>query len=205
MPQSSQSIDAQRERSRLRRDIRHERRTLVEERRRAAERAICRRIQNLGAYKQARTLAVYLAFDGEPSLKRLVEAARRHGKQIYAPVLLKSGMKFALITTAAGLDRNFFGIEEPSMDRLVDARSLDLVLTPLVAFDDRGARLGMGRGYYDRAFRFLRHRKCWSRPKLVGIGYSFQNVPALELQPWDIPLWGAVTETSTYRFGASQK
>jgi 5-formyltetrahydrofolate cyclo-ligase len=199
------AVDAQRERSRLRREIRRQRRTLSEERRHAGERAICRRIQNLGAYRQARTLAVYLAFDGEPSLKRLVEAAKRQGKQVYAPVLLKSGMKFASITTSAGLDRNFFGIEEPAMDRLVDARSLDLVLTPLVAFDDRGARLGMGRGYYDRAFRFLRHRKSWSRPKLVGIGYSFQNVPELELQPWDIPLWGAVTETSTFRFGASQE
>jgi 5-formyltetrahydrofolate cyclo-ligase len=176
---------------------------LREDQRAAAERAICRRVQCLGAYRKARTLAVYLAFDGEPSLQRVVAAALRHNKRVFAPVLLKQGMRFAPVSSGAALDRNFFGIDEPTPEGLADARSLDLVLTPLVAFDAGGVRLGMGRGYYDRAFQFLRHRKHWSRPKLVGIGYSFQHVPQLERQPWDIPLWGAVTETETYRFGGA--
>jgi 5-formyltetrahydrofolate cyclo-ligase len=197
------SIDAKRDRSRLRREARRARRALREEQRAAAERAICRRVQNLGAYRKARTLAVYLAFDGEPSLRHVVDAALRHGKRVYAPVLMKQGMRFAPVRASAALDRNFFGIDEPPPEGLADARRLDLVLTPLVAFDADGVRLGMGRGYYDRAFQFLRHRKHWSRPKLVGIGYSFQQVPQLERQPWDIPLWGAVTEIRTYRFGGA--
>lgn len=185
----------------MRREIRRARRALRDEQRIAAERAICRRVQNLGAYRKARTLAVYLAFDGEPSLARVVDAALRHGKSVFAPVLLKQGMRFAPVASGAAMDRNFFGIDEPAAVQLSDARVLDLVLTPLVAFDAGGVRLGMGRGYYDRAFQFLRHRKHWSRPKLVGIAYSFQHVPHLERQPWDIPLWGAVTEDGTYRFG----
>lgn len=185
----------------LRRDARRARRTLREDRRLAAEKAICRRIQTLGAYHKARTIAVYLAFDGEPSLKHLVDAATRHGKRVFAPVLVKGGMRFAPIRSGAAMGRNFFGIDEPPPEGFADARRLDLVLTPLVAFDGNGVRLGMGRGYYDRAFHFLRHRRHWTRPKLIGIGYSFQHVPELERQPWDIPLWAAVTETTTYRFG----
>ena len=194
---------AQRERSRLRRDLRRARRALSEEHRTAAERAICRRIQRLGAFRQARALAVYFAFDGEPSLRHIAVSAARQGKRVYAPLLLKHHMYFAPVTAGGAIERNFFGIEEPAFEGLIDARSLDLVLTPLVAFDGRGVRLGVGRGYYDRAFRFLRHRTAWSRPKLVGVAYSFQKVPAIEKQPWDIPLWAAVTEAEMHRFAGA--
>ncbi|HEU4617784.1 MAG TPA: 5-formyltetrahydrofolate cyclo-ligase [Gammaproteobacteria bacterium] len=191
------------DRSRIRRDIRRLRRSLGMEARVAAEKAICRRIQNLGPYHRARSIAVFLAFDGEPSLARLAEIAARQGKSVYAPVLTRRGMFFAAVTGERPLSRNLFGIEEPDRERLVDARKLDLVLTPLVAFDRRGVRLGMGRGYYDRALRFLRHRRHWTHPKLLGVAYSFQMVDDLEQQPWDIPLWGAVTETDTYRFAGA--
>jgi len=200
MQGDSEAAAAQRERGRVRKEIRRARRVLADDKRIAAERILCRRIQSLGAYRQARTLAVYFAFDGEPSLQRVAEAAARQGKRVYAPVLLKQDMFFAPVTAGALLERNFFGIEEPAFERLLDPRSLDLVLTPLVAFDDRGVRLGVGRGYYDRAFRFLRHRRAWSRPKLLGVAYSFQQVQQLERQAWDIPLWGAVTETAVHRF-----
>jgi 5-formyltetrahydrofolate cyclo-ligase len=197
------SVTAQHDRSRLRRDIRRARRALGADQRAAAEKLISLRIQTLGAYRRARTLSVFLAFDGEPSLERLIEAALRQGKRVFAPVLLKSGMRFAPFGDGPLRRRNFFGIDEPAPERLVDARALDLVLTPLVSFDSRGVRLGMGRGYYDRAFRFLRHRNHWSRPKLLGVAFSFQQVPVLERQPWDIPLWGTVTETRFHRFTAA--
>ena len=82
----------------------------------------------------------------------------------------------------------------------VDPRDLDLVLTPLVAFDNKGARLGLGGGHYDRCFSFLRGRSSWSRPKLVGVGYEFQRIPYIESRPCDVRLWGAVTDVATYRF-----
>jgi len=194
-----------RERSRLRKAMRQARRALDEEKRAAGERAICRRIAGLGVYRQARTLAIYYAFDGEPSVARVAEDAVRHGKRVYAPVVVRQQMFFAPVTPGARLKSNMFGIAEPALERLIDARHLDLVLVPLVAFDERGVRMGMGRGYYDRAFRFLRHRKSWTRPKLVGVAWSFQQVAVLPKQPWDIPLWGAVTESTFHRFGGEDE
>jgi 5-formyltetrahydrofolate cyclo-ligase len=89
---------------------------------------------------------------------------------------------------------------EPKLGARVDARELDLVLTPLVAFDERGVRLGVGRGYYDRTFKFLRHRSHWRRPKLLGVAYELQLVGPLTPSSWDVPLWGVVTEDRVRRF-----
>lgn len=189
-----------RERSRIRKALRKARRSLDEEKRASGERTMCRRLLGLAVYRRARTLAVYYAFDGEPSIASVAAAAARHGKRVYAPVIVRQHMLFAPVTGAALLKPNVFGIPEPALERMIDARHLDLVLTPLVGFDERGVRMGMGRGYYDRAFRFLRNRKSWTRPKLLGIAWSFQQVRELPKQPWDIPLWGAVTERAFHRF-----
>ena len=129
-----------------------------------------------------------------------MRAAAREHKGLYAPVLTGARMRFAALDPEASLATNFFGILEPRLGAPIDTRRLDLVLTPLVAFDDRGVRLGVGRGYYDRCFAFLLHRNAWHRPKLLGIAYELQHVPHLERQPWDVPLWGAVTEAGVRRF-----
>ena len=57
------------------------------------------------------------------------------------------------------------------------ARFLDTIFVPAVGFDRRGARLGHGVGFYDRALAFRHLRHHWSGPRLVGLAYSFQVVP----------------------------
>ena len=83
---------------------------------------------------------------------------------------------------------------EPAVDdsEALDASELDLVLTPLVAFDDCGHRLGQGGGFYDRTFAF-RHNQA-APPLLIGIAYAFQQRPRLEPQPWDLKVDLVVTE-----------
>jgi 5-formyltetrahydrofolate cyclo-ligase len=115
-------------------------------------------------------------------------------------VITRSRMRFAELDLGARLGTNFFGILEPDPSRLIDPRQLDLVLTPLVAFDDDGVRIGVGRGYYDRCFRFLRARRTWRRPKLLGVAYELQHLAVIPPEPWDVPLWGAVTEARVRRF-----
>jgi 5-formyltetrahydrofolate cyclo-ligase len=155
---------------------------------------------SLPEYRRARRVALFLAFDGEPSLARLVDAAWRQRKHLYVPVLRGMTMRFAELVPDAPLSANYFGIMEPKLGSRIDARKLDLVLTPLVAFDERGVRIGVGRGYYDRAFGFLRHRSHWRRPKLLGVAYELQRVGPLTPSSWDVPLAGVVTETRVRRF-----
>lgn len=187
-------------RRQLRRDLRAKRRALPAAARAEADRAIHAHLRSLPEYRRARHIAVFMAFDGEPSLEALVAAARRQRKQLYVPVLRGLTMRFAELEPGATLSANFFGIMEPKLGAEIEARDLDLVLTPLVAFDDRGVRMGVGRGYYDRTFKFLRHRSHWRRPKLLGVAYELQRVGPLTPSSWDVPLWGVVTEAGARRF-----
>jgi 5-formyltetrahydrofolate cyclo-ligase len=131
--------DARAARRELRRRIRAERRALSATERKAAVNINTSRILGLGAFVSARRVAVFISFDGEPSLSGLVSAAVRQRKTVYAPVITRSHMEFAELHPDAGLATNFFGISEPDRARTIDPRRLDLVLTPLVAFDDAGA------------------------------------------------------------------
>ena len=127
--------------------------------------------------------------------------AWRAKKRIYAPVIDGRGkMFFVLVEPGTTLVRNYFGLWEPSADTArIDPRRLDLVLTPLVAFDENCHRVGMGGGYFDRCFAFLRHRRCWFRPKLIGVAFESQRVAKIAPNPWDIRLYGLVTETGITR------
>ncbi|HJR68478.1 MAG TPA: 5-formyltetrahydrofolate cyclo-ligase [Gammaproteobacteria bacterium] len=184
----------------MRRELRAKRRALPAPARALADRAIRANIRRLPEFQRARSVAVFLAFDGEPSLAPLLDTARRRGKRLYAPVLDGLTMTFRELVSSRALTTNFFGILEPELGSAIDARELDLVLTPLVAFDDRGVRIGVGRGYYDRCFRFLRARTRWRRPKLFGVAYELQRVAEIGSHAWDVPLFGAVTETGVRRF-----
>jgi 5-formyltetrahydrofolate cyclo-ligase len=184
----------------LRRELRAKRRAIPAALRAFADRCIQAHIRGLAEFRRARCVALFMPFDGEPSLAPLVEFARRHRKRLYLPVLRGMTMTFAELEPGAPLVPNFFGILEPQLGAHIDARRLDLVLTPLVGFDEHGVRLGVGRGYYDRCFRFLRHRTRWHRPKLLGVAYELQRVPPLAPSSWDVPLWGVATERGVQRF-----
>jgi len=185
----------------LRSRIREQRADLTAKQRRAAELRALAHLRQLGAYRRARRVGAYFCVDGELSVGALMEDARRRHKRLYVPVLTKETLRFAAIDASSEFSLNRFGIPEPRARECLDPRSLDVVITPLVAFDDRGARLGMGGGYYDRCFRFLSHRSRWSRPKLVGVGYELQRVQRIDARSWDVGLWCAVTELGTYFFG----
>jgi 5-formyltetrahydrofolate cyclo-ligase len=158
----------------------------------AADRAILSGIRSLPVWRSARYVALFLPFDGEPDLTPLLSAPGR--RTFFVPVITRKEMTFAALAPGIRLVKNFFGILEPEPKLLIDPRSLDLVLTPLVAFDDHGTRVGVGAGYYDRCFKFLLHRARWRRPKLVGCAYELQHRASVVRNSWDVPLWAAVTE-----------
>jgi 5-formyltetrahydrofolate cyclo-ligase len=193
------------ERNAIRREMRARRRALAPHERTSADHALRAHICASSAFRAARRIGVYLAFDGEPDLGPLIVAAASRAKQFFVPVLTGAEMRFVALPRGGRLARNWFGILEPTRGPAVDARTLDLVLTPLVAFDARGTRLGVGRGYYDRRFAFLRARERWFKPKLLGVAYALQEVAKLEMRPWDVPLWGVVTERGTRRCAGASR
>jgi 5-formyltetrahydrofolate cyclo-ligase len=189
----------------LRRELRHRRAALDEAQRRHAAARIADTILRTPRFLHARHVAVYLPVRGEADPLGLVAQARRLGKRVYLPVLaplVQHGLWFLPWDQDTPLHRNRFGIPEPVLNGHTPRppSRLDLVITPLVAFDANGHRLGMGKGYYDRTFAFLRRRGQWRKPYLLGCAYGFQEVSGLTAQPWDIPLHGVVTEQGWRHF-----
>lgn len=177
--------------------MRRRRRALsVDDRKRAAAR-VTAVLGSLNVFAAARRVAIFAASDGEIDLG---PATRGHpGKHYYLPVVPQPGrrrLRFAWVGPKTSFRRNRYGILEPDVPAhaLATALELDLVLAPLVAFDRRGGRLGMGGGYYDATFSFLASRSCWHHPRMVGVAFAFQEVPHIEHDPWDIPLSAVVTE-----------
>jgi len=189
-------------RARLRRAMRQRRRHLAREQQHHAATALARLLGHDPLFRRSRHIVFYLASDGELSLNPLLERAWTMRKQCYLPVIMPDErLRFAPYHPGDPLAPNVFGIPEPVRAGLpiVDARILDLVLMPLVAFDVAGNRLGMGGGFYDRTLAYLRHRRHWRKPRLLGIAHHFQCIPALERQWWDVPLDGIATELRIYR------
>ncbi len=184
--------------SEIRRQMRARRRALSLPERWRAARGLCRVLRVAPVFMRARRIGLYLANDGELDPQVLMALAWRRRKQVFLPVLQHKPfqrMRFAPYLPGDELVPNRYGIPEPCWDAAVPGRCLDLVLMPLVAFDAAGNRLGMGGGYYDRSFAYLRRRRHWRRPVLLGVGYDFQQHPALPGDVWDVPMDGVVTES----------
>lgn len=189
------------DRAGLRRRLRAVRQELPPEQRAAAARAVARRLAGLGVLRAGARVAVYLPIHGELDTAPVVELARSLGCEVFAPVITsfeRRRMRFAALPPVPGLVANRWGIREPRGGRRIHGVRLDLVLVPCVAFDGDGQRLGLGAGFYDRHFAYLNWRVSWRRPALLGLAFECQRVARLVPQPWDVPLWGVVTESAVH-------
>ncbi len=187
------------ERRRLRTALLARRRGLPESTRQIAASAVAGHVIRSVWFARARHIAAYLAVGGEVDTGALIETAWSFGKRVYLPVLAtgsENRLVFVQYRPTTRLCPNRFGILEPCRRRSgwIPTTQLDLVLMPLVAFDRTGCRLGMGGGYYDRSFTFLRQRQHWLKPRLLGLAYSWQVVDALICRSWDVRLHAVATE-----------
>jgi 5-formyltetrahydrofolate cyclo-ligase len=187
------------DRDAMRRAIRSQRRALAPSSRASAARSFARIAAAAHLLRPGLRVGAYLAFDGEADMAQVIALAQRCGCKLFLPVVSswrRFQMRFIRYTVDTRLQRNACGILEPQHtgNKIIAPLQLDLILMPLLAFDDSGARLGSGAGFYDRCLRHLHAERQWRRPKLIGIGYEFQRVTRLSPQAWDIPLDGVITE-----------
>lgn len=131
------------------------------------------------------TVAVYLRRDGELDLAPVIAKGHECGVVFAVPVLACGSLRFAAYRAEEPLRRGRYGLLEPVNP--VPLRP-SLVLTPLVALDAQGNRLGMGGGYYDRYF--TEHPKV----ERIGVAHECQRASELPTDPWDVRLDAVVTE-----------
>ena len=155
--------------------------------------------QNADRYLHLRPglrIAIYIALPSELDTSALIELARHRNCTLYVPRIDRHslGRKMRFVELTGPQRRNRLGIHEPEGSTTIGAKWLDVVFLPLVGFDARGVRLGMGGGYYDRAFAFRRWRTVWQSPRLIGLAYSFQQVESLTAEAHDVRLDSVITE-----------
>ncbi|MFE8070664.1 5-formyltetrahydrofolate cyclo-ligase [Marinobacteraceae bacterium S3BR75-40.1] len=194
-------------RRQLRRSLRAARRNLSRHQQRQAGLKLARALLSHPAVQRSRHIGIYLPNDGEIDPTPFITLARRHGKICYLPVLhpvFHNRLWFYRFDADTRLKPNRFGIPEPALRNGARraAWSLDLVLLPLVGFDLKGGRLGMGGGFYDRTFAY--RLRGYHGPALLGLAHALQQVNELPVAAWDVPLDDVVTDHGAISQAGSQ-
>jgi len=190
-------------RPQLRRLLRKARRALNRAEQRRAAQGLYRQLAQDPLFRRARHVSLYLPMDGEIDPRLLLREAQRRGKKTYLPVLSawpRTKMVFQRVRPGERLRPNRFRIPEPRINARKQRKiwALDLILMPLVGFDDQGGRLGMGGGFYDRSLAYQARRKAWQKPVLLGLAHECQKVTKLAVASWDVPLQGTVSDKRWY-------
>ena len=158
--------------------------------------AICAKLADSAAYRNAEIILSYCPFGGEADVRFLNDRARRDGKTLALPICYDDGVLLAAVPHEADACAfGKFGIFAPIEDqsRILEPSALQLIITPCTAFEGSTRhRVGMGGGYYDRYLPRCTNAVC------IAVAYEVQHISAFRADPWDIPLDAVVTETNWY-------
>ena len=144
---------------------------------------IVTRIQAHSLFNSSHTIAIYLPFKNEVDLSSLF----RTNKTLLLPVVHEDfSMHFSKYKLGDEVKMNRFKIMEPRYNKNFPANQIDLCLLPLVGFNRKGGRIGMGAGFYDRFFAINHMMK--TPTVLAGVAYDIQEDQRIENDYWDIPL-----------------
>ncbi|WP_394261896.1 5-formyltetrahydrofolate cyclo-ligase [Moraxella boevrei] len=160
-----------------------------------------RQLSKLNKYKHGTKVGLFLDAFGELPTQPIADWAKRHGFELYLPVVIHADkvLKFIKISQYTlknnRLITHKLGMQQPAYGNMISAKQLDLLFMPLVALDKKGNRMGMGGGFYDKTLA-----KCKNKPVKIGWAYNFQLVERLDVNTWDIGLDMAILPSQKLRF-----
>lgn len=184
------SMNISQQRQQIRRQIRKTRANLTALQQQQAGQSITQQALTLIEQRQAENIALYLSFDGEISTQALINQLWTLNKEVFLPVLhpfARGHLLFLRYEAGTPMMQNQFGIWEPKLNvqNVLPVNELDILFTPLVAFDQQGNRLGMGGGFYDRTLQNWRQKSFIP----VGLAHQCQQIEQLPIEHWDVPLF----------------
>lgn len=133
-------------------------------------------------FKRAKMVMFYMSFGGEVETGNMIKEALRIGKTVVVPVIGRRRiMRPCLLKRGAPLLKGPYGILEPVMKQHLDVSDIDVVIVPGLAFDKTGARLGRGKGYYDRFLKTVSQDTA-----SIGLAFDFQVLPRVPTARYDV-------------------
>lgn len=192
----------------IRNTIRQSRRALTPEQQTIASVHLNTRLSKIINKYNAKHVAVYLSNDGELNTINFIQWCWAQNIKTYLPVIhpfSKGHLLFLHYHQNTEMKANQYGILEPRLNVLdiIPTKALDIIFTPLVAFDETGNRIGMGGGFYDRTLaKWYQHlqENIKTKPQPIGIAHDCQKVEQIPVEIWDIPLPEIITPTQHYYF-----
>lgn len=162
-----------------------------------AGRAIGEALTRLEEVVDSSNIAAFMPFDGEPDLSEFLRWALGAGKKLFFPREPRGGDDVYEMAPVSDPDEDFeigrYGVPEPA--KRIPATAVPdgaAWLTPGVAFDLGGNRLGFGKGIYDRLLNGVAGIK-------IAISYEWQIVPSVPAGPGDVPVDLIVTDRAVHR------
>lgn len=201
MSESSMSSPSMIQRQVIRQQVRYLRRAMTEDQQAQAAEQLAELALNYAPITHARNIALFLSVDGELNTRPLIARLWHLKKVVYLPVLhpfSPGHLLFLRYTPDTPLHINKLRIPEPPLDirQLITLDQLDLMMVPLVAFDQHGQRLGMGGGFYDRTLQNWRQHGFLP----VGLAHDCQQVDSLPVAEWDVPLPAVMTPSKLWQW-----
>ena len=181
-----------------RQTLRARRKQITDELRHRLSEKIRDHLSSYPPFCEAENIAFYAATTEEVDSGPSITMASGLGKSLYLPVINTVDPELGRMLFApfdpirTRMGDGPFGIPEPliELNQCISGKALDLVCVPLVGFNRRCDRIGMGKGYYDEAFS----PSGQGQPVLVGLAYDCQEAE-FEAQPHDVPLHAVITES----------
>lgn len=145
------------------------------------------------------SIGFYWPFRSEMDFRGLAASLQRAGARLSLPVVVEKDQPLEFWNWQPGtkLARGVWGIPIPA-ERAV--ASPNVLIVPLLGFDEAGYRLGYGGGYYDRTLAAMQ-----PRPFTVGVGNELGRLASISPQNYDIPMDVIVTEAGMVRFDANRR
>ena len=190
----------------LRRELRRQRGAMTAAQRRDAGQQLVRHALRHRLLTRARRIGVYIPANSEIDVLPLLQRALGMGIKCHLPIVpgrRRKKLWFTRLGDRPAWVLNRYGIPEYHAPpaRKGRAYQLETLFMPLLGFDARGWRIGMGGGYYDASLAGLARRRFLRKPRLIGVAFSTQQVDRIPRDPWDIPLDGVLTERGYLAIG----
>lgn len=152
--------------------------------------SIMQKVFSLSDFVNANTIFFYISFRGEVKTLEIIEEALSIGKRVVVAKVDKEnkGLILSEIESLTELEPGFLGILEPKEIKEIKPEELDMVLVPGIAFDEKGNRVGYGKGYYDRFLRKIKN------VPFIGLAYEVQMVNNIPSDKHDISVDKIITE-----------
>ncbi|WMY97589.1 MAG: 5-formyltetrahydrofolate cyclo-ligase [Arsenophonus sp.] len=170
------------------------RKNLTNDQKKIEEKNIIKKIIKHKLIQSSKNIGCFMSFDGEIPTNNLIRILK---KNIYLPSINPyNQLYFLKYNKKITFKKNIFNIKEIPYNKgkIISIKKLDVVFVPIVAFDKRGYRLGMGGGFYDKLLLNWKEKNFYP----IGLTYDFSFIEKLPTTAWDIPLPEIITPTNIW-------